>query len=80
MPVRNLVVCASAAGVFRTLPRHMFWQLLPAPVIEGRVYRRPSISTDERFEKKQFFDATESDWSRQALLSPKAKKVKENLL
>ena len=38
-PVRYLVVCVSAAGVFRTLPRTVFWQLLPAPVIEGRVYR-----------------------------------------
>ena len=31
----------------------MFWYLLPAPVIEGRVYRRPSMSTDQWLDKEK---------------------------
>ena len=67
----------SASCVFRTLPRPVFWQLLPATVIEGRAYRRPSINTDKGSEKKKFFDQAGSEWSRQASLSQKAK-VLEN--
>ena len=58
----------------------MFWHLLPAPVIEGRVYRRPVISTDEWLDKKKLFDKTEGDRSRQPLLSPKARSIRELFL
>ena len=59
--MRNLVACVSAAGVFITLRRPMFWHLLPAPVIQDRVYRRPAISSDEWLDKKELFDQTEGD-------------------
>ena len=51
------------ACVFKKLPRPMFWYLLPALVIEGRVYRRPS------------FDEKEGEWSREAPMSLKAKSI-----
>ena len=55
--VRNL-----EAYVFRSLgfsvarPERMFWQLLPASVIGGEVYRLPPIGTDEWMDKNLCFD------------------------
>ena len=37
-------------------PERTFWQLLPAPVIGGQVYRLPPISTDEWMDKKLLSD------------------------
>ena len=55
----------------------IFWYLFPNFVTEGRVYRRASITLDERRATKMLVDETEGDWSRPAPLSPKAKSIKE---
>ena len=44
-----------------SLQRPMFRYLPPAPVITGRVCKRPLISTDERLEKKKIFDEKEGE-------------------
>ena len=52
-----------------SFPDRMFWNMRPAAVFMGRMYRRSSITTDERRGKKIIFGEYESGWSSRAPIS-----------
>ena len=39
-----------------TVPEHMFWDMLPAPVLIGRQYTKLSFTTDEWCAQKKILD------------------------
>ena len=51
--VRNLEARVPQLVFSVTVPEHMFWDMLPAPVLTDRQYRRLSFTTDECCEKEE---------------------------
>ena len=63
-----------------SVPEHMLRDILPAPVLLGRQYRRPSITIDEWREMKRIFDEKESEWSCHAPISLEAEHIRRIFL
>ena len=61
--------------MFRSL-----WDVLPAPVLIGRQYRRPSFTTDEWREKKKILAEKESHLSYHSPLSLEAENIRGTFL
>ena len=79
--VRNLEAYVFLSLGFSRKAEHMFWQLLPAPVIGGQVSRRPPIRTDGWIDKKLFFGGkTGSAWQQHALLGVVEETTREKFL
>ena len=59
----------------------MIWELLPAPVVGGQVYRLSPISTDEWAVRKLLFRwKTSAMWPQQAVLAAEEKTTREKIL
>ena len=63
-----------------SLPEHMFWDMLPAPVLIGRTYRKAFVQHRRWLVKKKIFDEKEGEWSWHAPVNLEAGRIRGTFL